>query len=473
MLTLSVAQRRVLLTLAISAGLSPAFADSSTVFDARSMAMGGTGVASSRLGSAALFNPALLAVPDDHDHFALTLPAVGAQITDEGNLHTKVKDLQNGAYNASVNDYNNLNNNFSSATTAKFSTDLGQLNTGIAGLSGQPADIQLGLIPFSMAFHNPVLSFGIFTNVTADVAARFNEAGSDQTTLANYQTLMGGISPYVDQIQGGTSAQRNAGISAVEGLLANPQYANLLNPGCVSTVQSQQSGAAVASCFKDPSKTVASTVEAVGAAIGELGVALAMNVDGIAVGVTPKVLEVKTYYYYQNLNNNNVTASSITNNSRSQNALNLDAGVAYVVPNSPYKVGASVRNLIPENFSTATESVINHNTNQTTYANASVHVDPQLTVGGEAHWSRATLTADLDLTRNRAPVAWGSSTQFLGLGGELDLWVLKLRGGFRQNLANGPIKNELTAGLGLGPLSIAATYASNTVGAMAQLGFNF
>lgn len=57
-----------------------------TWMEARGDAMGGTGVASSHYGAAALVNPARLTKFDKSDDFSLILPAVGAQVSDPDNL---------------------------------------------------------------------------------------------------------------------------------------------------------------------------------------------------------------------------------------------------------------------------------------------------------------------------------------------------------------------------------------------------
>ncbi len=429
-------------------------------FDARSMAMGGTGVSSASLGAAALFNPALLAVPDRGDHFALLLPAVGGQVTDQGDVHNKVRDLQNGAYDSAINDYHQFQSSPSAAGATQFSSDLGGLNSGLAGLSGQPVDIQLGVVPFSVAFHNPVLSVGVFTNAYADVAARFNYASGDATTLSNYSNLLSSIAPDIGRLNNGTESNTQEALLAAT--LQSPQYGNLVNSACASQLGTSSSAQSVASCFNDPSNTVTSSVQAVGAAIGEVGVALAGQIDGIALGVTPKVLMIKTFYYDKVVQNN--TSFSMQNSSKSYNAVNADLGAAYALPNTPYKFGLAVKNLLPESFSTVNDSFGNH---------VDVKINPQVSAGAEAHWQHATVTADLDLTRNEAPVPWGQASQFVSLGGELDLWLLQLRAGYRSNLANGPLKDEVSAGVGLGPLDLALTYGAHTVGGVVQLDFAF
>lgn len=57
-----------------------------TYMDARNDAMGGTGVASSHYGTAALANPALLTHFGASEDFSLILPSVGAQVSDPDHL---------------------------------------------------------------------------------------------------------------------------------------------------------------------------------------------------------------------------------------------------------------------------------------------------------------------------------------------------------------------------------------------------
>lgn len=55
-------------------------------FEARNSAMGGTGVASSHYGAAALANPALITHYGEKDNFSLILPSVGVQVSDPDHL---------------------------------------------------------------------------------------------------------------------------------------------------------------------------------------------------------------------------------------------------------------------------------------------------------------------------------------------------------------------------------------------------
>lgn len=63
-------------------------------FDARSVGMGNVSVATGSLAVAGLSNPAMLIVNENKDSFALLIPAVGAQVIDNGGLLDKVDQLQ-------------------------------------------------------------------------------------------------------------------------------------------------------------------------------------------------------------------------------------------------------------------------------------------------------------------------------------------------------------------------------------------
>lgn len=455
--------KQIVMGLSLCGMAASAMAESTTVFDARSVGMGGTGVASARFASAALFNPALLAAQDGSDKFGMILPSIGVSATDAGSVHNDVKNLQDGSFSNTENDFNSFRNTPTSATATAMSGDLMQLNAGLAQISDKSLDFQAGLVPLSVAFPGKKFAVGIYSNVSVDVAARFEYAKSDSALLTEYANFMGKAAPYIDNANSGDkSAQANLA------LLANdPQYSDIFSgAGCVAAKQSTGSSTsgAVAACVKDPNNSVQSSIQAIGAAIGEVGIALAHEYDGVAVGVTPKFLNVKTFYYSKVLQNN--TSFSVSDSSKSYTAMNVDLGVAYKVPESPWKLGASVKDLIPESFDTVTDS---------TGIKYAVKVNPRVTVGGEGRWRFGTLTADLDLTRNQSPVPWGNASQFLSVGGEFDLWILKARAGYRQNLIDGPIKNEISAGLALGPLAVSAFTGTtqNTAGVVAQLYFNF
>src|SRR5690606_5184909 len=76
--------KRSLLAVAVTALTSQAvYAAPYMPMDARGMAMGNTGVASAKRAHAPAYNPSLLAQGSEKDDFAILLPQVGVQVSDE------------------------------------------------------------------------------------------------------------------------------------------------------------------------------------------------------------------------------------------------------------------------------------------------------------------------------------------------------------------------------------------------------
>lgn len=80
-------------------------------FDARSVAMGNVSVATGGLSTAAFANPAMLAINESDDTFALILPAIGVQVIDNGGLIDGVDEFQLlvDQFNANPTDLNLYN----------------------------------------------------------------------------------------------------------------------------------------------------------------------------------------------------------------------------------------------------------------------------------------------------------------------------------------------------------------------------
>lgn len=84
------------------AGISTASAVPYGFFDARSVAMGNVSVATGGVQTAAFSNPAMLAVNEGDDTFALLLPAIGANVVDNGNVVDLVDEYQDLENNPTV-----------------------------------------------------------------------------------------------------------------------------------------------------------------------------------------------------------------------------------------------------------------------------------------------------------------------------------------------------------------------------------
>jgi len=202
-----------------------------------------------------------------------------------------------------------------------------------------------------------------------------------------------------------------------------------------------------------------------GAVLREFGFTLArdFNVGGrsLAFGVTPKVVSVDTFDYLVRVQDEEDV--DFDDRDESHSNMNVDIGVAMAL-NDEMRVGATIRNLIPQSYGTIEGNEID--------------LDPQVRVGFS--WDRRlyTLAADLDLTENK-PFGFGPDTRFLSMGGELrPLRWLQLRAGYRVNLSSSSIIDDIASvGVGFSPgpfhLDIGTARSSSEVAGYLQFGLRF
>lgn len=88
------ARQYSLASFSVLIALSGTAHSATTYMEARNDAMGGTGVASSHYGTAALANPALLTHFGASDDFSLILPSVGAQVAGLSPSRMTIKQVQ-------------------------------------------------------------------------------------------------------------------------------------------------------------------------------------------------------------------------------------------------------------------------------------------------------------------------------------------------------------------------------------------
>jgi len=209
-----------------------------------------------------------------------------------------------------------------------------------------------------------------------------------------------------------------------------------------------------------------SEFQAQGARLNEYGVTLARDFylagRDVAFGVTPKIINVATYDYQVRVQDEDSVAVGDRERSHG-NSFNVDVGVAMQLRDD-MRLGATIRNLIPESFETVEGNEI--------------ELDPQVRLGFSWDRQRFSLAADLDLTEN-APMGFGPDTRFLALGGEYrPLNWLHLRGGYRFNLASSDIIDDVASvGFGISPgpirLDFGLAQGSREAAAYMQFGMEF
>ncbi len=208
----------------------------------------------------------------------------------------------------------------------------------------------------------------------------------------------------------------------------------------------------------------------------EVGVSAAGNIEllgmKMSVGVTPKVVSVKSLVLSESLSTVDTGVSGLVD----ENAVvdlgsftTLDAGLMVGLTDN-IKLGVVARNLISDDFTDSSNPLLP----------VVMNFDTQLRAGVAYNGDTVTIGADLDLTENDPVInTFGAQkTRMLSVGAELDIFeIAQLRVGMQKNLASGANSDALlTAGVGLSfgvHIDIAAMAGNDTFGAYLQTGFRF
>ncbi|WP_059121721.1 conjugal transfer protein TraF [Vibrio sp. MEBiC08052] len=195
-----------------------------------------------------------------------------------------------------------------------------------------------------------------------------------------------------------------------------------------------------------------STIDAVSVAVTEVGLSLAKYQtflgQHISVGVSPKLQRVYTYVYEASLKNYDL--SDIDANSTGETVFNLDAGFLWFY--GPVRVGFAATNLVSRDITTqrVASSISGKADLQYSY-----QLRPLYTVGVGLIGDYASISVDYDLNEEERYTNFNDNTQMLRVGGEIDiLRQLKLRAGYKKNLAYSNSDGIYTAGIGLSLLGL-------------------
>lgn len=400
--------------------LSAVAAASPNTHDARSRAMGGTGVASSDYLSALFQNPALLTNFDESDDFGLMLPTVGVFVSDPDDMIDKTEEFVDEFDD--LEDQVNAIDDLADLTQPQIDAlraDLNSLADTLESLDNRVLqfDVDAGL-----GFANPSkdLAWGIL--VQTHVSARAFVSVSDADVTAIREAADGDSGP-PDGLP--TDLSSNARVSA--------------------------------------------------GGIADYGVALATTLDlggtEIAVGVTPKVQVLQTFNYVVDANefDSDDSESDFDNeaNRNEKEGFNIDAGASMAI-GEELTVGLVLRNLIERELESERRFG-----RKFTY-----QVQPRATAGVAWATGAWTLTADLDLneTKEFKEIAIPAS-RFVGVGAELAGSWAQLRAGYRMDTEN-VYEDVLTGGIGLSPfdvfhIDLTGMVGDQTYGAALQLSWTF
>ena len=148
-------------SIAVSLFMANQAGAANTWTEARSDAMGGTGVAAGSYGSGVLINPSLLAKAKPDDGVTLILPSIGAQISDKDNLRDKIDNISDDVsrYRSTLDTINLIDLlNPSSQASRDVSSAAGNLADQLDSLKGKTASGKAGG-GIAVSIPDDVLSF--------------------------------------------------------------------------------------------------------------------------------------------------------------------------------------------------------------------------------------------------------------------------------------------------------------------------
>ena len=360
--------------------------------EARSDAMGGTGVASAPYASGALINPALLARSQPDDAVTLVFPPIGAQISDKDDLRSEIDDISDdvNGYRKALNGVNPVQLFVpGSPGYRQVSGAAGDLADRLSSLKGKTASAKAGA-GMVVAVPNDVLAVAFVAK--ANARAR--------------------LSSYIDQ----------GDIDTLCRVQAVPASVLAVDP---NNLKSQGFGRA--------------------AIVSDYGVAMArqFNPGGvpISLGITPKLQQTWLYNYTVSIYN---FSSDDINSSRYRNddtGFNVDAGMTADFGES-WTVGLSGQNLFSRDIDTKEVAGV-----RDTY-----QIRPLVTAGVAWHTDLVTLSVDGDLTQTKGFKSEEAS-QYVGVGAEVrPLDWLAVRAGYRADVKNND-SNVFTGGVGFAPFN--------------------
>ena len=197
-----------------------------------------------------------------------------------------------------------------------------------------------------------------------------------------------------------------------------------------------------------------SNVQIIAVAITELGLTFSRNFDikghDIAIGITPKLQQIKTFSYVASVNDEEIDEDAITDTEQDFSDFNIDAGVAYQFGDSKqWQAGVVAKNLLSNEY----EAVSNTNATLGEAVKTTISLDTQFRAGVSHTTDWTVVAVDLDLMEND-PVAFEAPTQYASIGAEFDLFdTLQLRAGYRNNLSESDA-SVVSVGLGVSPFGV-------------------
>jgi len=397
------------------------------IYDARTLAMGSTSVASANNGNGQFYNAALLAFNEDIEERTqdgrFYLPLFVPQLSESTiNLEELFNDDPEQAISRAISSFNASPDTLTAQAVADAS---GSFNSSLAKLNGEDlyTDFFVGMGGGEAGKHRGA---GFFFGVRFLAGGQSSISAADLTLLAAYE-------------EGLTFVASN-GLQGV----AHPELFDA-------------NGALL-----DPGNNFDSSASAIGAVLSEAGVAMSRQFsffgEPIAAGISLKVQTVDTFEDVERIVDDRI---DVDQNGDYDAKLNFDLGFAKEIGDH-WRVGLAIKDVIPRNYRTSRNTII--------------RLRPRARIGAALKSGRFLFTADADVTQN-VPIGTESPTQEIAVGAEWDLDLpIQLRAGFRHDILG---HRAGIASVGVGTLwrriavDIAVAGSSDTKAAALQMGIAF
>ncbi|EGQ9612021.1 conjugal transfer protein TraF [Vibrio cholerae] len=296
-----------------------------------------------------------------------------------------------------------------------------------------------------------------------DSIEQFERAGVGAATQENVDQL----NRYLDQLADDKPLAVTAGIGIAVALPLDAVSLNFFTRGYAEVIAKANVAAKSGNSANEvKTRYESSDVDLTAFGYTEVGLAVGKQVvlggQTIALGVTPKVQQLRTYQ-----DNASVKSFDLDDYDKSEvkdNAFNLDMGAVWLI--DQYRVGIVAKDLFAKDI-------------QTQNRNNTYKLDTQIAVSGSYVSDFFIAAVDLDLTKQRRFNGDNDDTQFMRFGVEGNAWGwAQLRAGYEVDLQNS-LDNSVSVGLGVSPwdvvsLDLAGSYAGdNQFGLSANLAFTF
>ncbi|WP_404273081.1 conjugal transfer protein TraF [Vibrio cholerae] len=296
-----------------------------------------------------------------------------------------------------------------------------------------------------------------------DSIEQFESAGVGAATQENVDQL----NRYLDQLADDKPLAVTAGIGIAVALPLDSVSLNFFTRGYAEVIAKANVAAKSGNSANEvKTRYESSDVDLTAFGYTEVGLAVGKQVvlggQTIALGVTPKVQQLRTYQ-----DNASVKSFDLDDYDKSEvkdNAFNLDMGAVWLI--DQYRVGIVAKDLFAKDI-------------QTQNRNNTYKLDTQIAVSGSYVSDFFIAAVDLDLTKQRRFNGDNDDTQFMRFGVEGNAWGwAQLRAGYEVDLQNS-LDNSVSVGLGVSPwdvvsLDLAGSYAGdNQFGLSANLAFTF